>query len=77
HYVVYAKVYNLLDQRNEKYIYTDTGRAGYTYINRSSQEPQIEPHYGEAGVKTWEEYYHRPHYYTAPRSVKIGLSIDF
>ena len=77
HYVVYAKVYNLFDQRNEKYIYTDTGRAGYTYINRSSQEPQIEPHYGEAGVKTWEEYYHRPHYYTAPRSVKIGLSIDF
>lgn len=77
-YVIFAKVYNLFDHRNEKYIYTDTGRAGYTYINRSLQEGAIEPHYGEAGVKTWEEYYYqRPHYYTAPRSVKIGVSIDF
>jgi len=76
-YVLFAKVYNVFDHRDERYVYNDTGRSGYTYINRSSQEPKIIDHYGEPGVHTWEEYYQRPHYYMAPRSVNIGVSIDF
>jgi len=33
-------------------------------------------HYGEPGIHTWNEYMNRPYYYTAPRSVSIGLTVD-
>ncbi len=77
-YIIYVKVYNLLDRRNERYVFNDTGRAGYTYVNRSTQETEgFKVHYGEPGVHTWAEYQNRPHYYTAPRSISAGVSIEF
>lgn len=77
-YLVFAKIYNLFDIRNERYVYNDTGRAGYTFINQTSQETEeFKNHYGEAGIHTWTEYQVRPNYYRAPRLVTIGFSIDF
>ncbi|MAP70897.1 MAG: TonB-dependent receptor [Candidatus Marinimicrobia bacterium] len=77
-YILYAKIYNLLDRRNERYVFNDTGRAGYTYVFQSTQETQgFKKHYGEPGVHQWSEYQVRPHYYTPPRSINIGLSLDF
>lgn len=76
--IAFVKVYNLFDTRNERYVFDDTGRAGYTFGNRSSQETEeLIRHYGEPGVHTWSEYITRPHYYTAPRSYSFGLTIDF
>ena len=50
-YIFYMKVYNLLDRRNERYVFDDTGRAGYTYVFQSTQETQgFKNHYGEPGV---------------------------
>lgn len=73
-----VQVYNLFDTLNEKYVYDDTGRAGYTFINRTTQETEgFKAHYGEVGVHTWEEYIQRPSYYMAPRSIQFGLSVDF
>ena len=77
-YILYAKVYNLMDRRNERYVYNDTGRAGYTYVFQSTQETQgFKKHYGEPGVHSWSEYQVRPQYYTSPRSINIGFSLDF
>ena len=77
-YVFYAKIYNLLDRRNERYVFNDTGRAGYTYVFQSTQETKgFKDHYGETGVHTWSEYQNRPQYYTSPRSINIGFSLDF
>ena len=77
-YVFYAKIYNLLDRRNERYVFNDTGRAGYTYVFQSTQETKgFKDHYGEAGVHTWSEYQNRPQYYTSPRSINLGFSLDF
>lgn len=77
-YVVFAKIYNLFDIRNERYVFNDTGRAGYTFINQTSQETEeFKSHYGEAGIHTWSEYQVRPHYYRAPRLITLGFSIDF
>jgi len=77
-YLFFMKIYNLLDRRNERYVFNDTGRAGYTYVYQSTQETQgFKNHYGESGVHEWSEYQLRPHYYTSPRSINIGLSIDF
>jgi len=73
-----VQVYNLFDLLNERYVYDDTGNAGYTFINRESQETEIyKSHYGEPGVHTWEEYQTRPQYYRAPRSLQLGMTVEF
>ena len=77
-YGLFVKVFNLLDTRNERYVFDDTGRAGYTYGNRTSQESEeLKRHYGEAGIHTWSEYMTRPQYYTSPRSVTAGFTLEF
>jgi len=76
--VLFAKVFNLFDTRNERYVFNDTGRAGYTYATRSIEETDaLTSHYGETGVHTWEEYQQRASYYSTPRSVQFGLSLEF
>jgi len=75
---LFARVYNLFDIRNERYVFDDTGSAKYTYEYRSNQETeQLIANYNRPGIHTWEDYITRPHYYSAPRSFKIGLSLDF
>jgi len=75
---LFVKVFNLFDSSNERFVYDDTGRATYTLeaqkggpqeTNRLSQEIP--------GVKSADEYFIRPHYYSAPREVRIGLSLEF
>ena len=75
---LFARVYNLFDIRNARYVFDDTGSPKYTYEYRSLQETeQFKAHYGEPGIHTWEEYITRPQYYSSPRSFKIGFSLDF
>lgn len=67
---VFLKVYNLFDTANEINVYTDTGRAGYTLdLTRSQAAPR--------GVNTLQEYLTRPDFYSAPRQIVLGASIDF
>ncbi|MFC2134711.1 TonB-dependent receptor plug domain-containing protein, partial [Bacteroidota bacterium] len=67
---VYLKVYNLFDIENEIEVFSDTGRAGYTLeLTRSQEQPR--------GVNTLEEYFTRPDYYSSPRQIILGASIDF
>ncbi len=78
HFTIFTKIYNLFDTLNERYVYDDTGRATYTFANRNQQETDtLIKHYGEPGVHTWEEYINRPDYYTAPREVRLGLTVEF
>ncbi len=63
------KVYNLLDRRNERRVYSDTGRAGYTLISTYTPEDQI--------YNSLSEYLARPDYYTPPRQVRLGLTVSF
>lgn len=76
--IFFAKVFNLLDRRNERFVFDDTGRAGYTYVNQSAQETQeLTSHYGEPGIHKWAEYQIRPQYYSTPRSVQVGMTVEF
>ncbi len=76
--VLFGQVFNLFDTRNERFVFDDTGRAGYTFLHRSSQETEeFKRHYGDPGIHTWQEYQTRPNFYTAPRSVQLGLSFEF
>jgi len=66
-YSVYVKAYNIFDRKNEKFVYSDTGRAGYT----------IDPPVSVRGVNTLNEFLTRPDYYSEPRRVIFGFSIGF
>lgn len=64
----FLKIYNLFDRMNESDVYSDTGRAGYT-LTRSTGEV--------TGPLTYDDYYRRAEYYSAPRQVRAGISIGF
>ena len=67
---IFAKIYNLFDTPNELDVFTDTGRAGYTL---DETRPQAPPR----GVNTIQEYFTRPDFYSAPRQVLLGMSMEF
>jgi outer membrane receptor protein involved in Fe transport len=67
---IFLKVYNLFDIANELNVFTDTGRAGYTLAETQAQA-------APRGVNTIDEYFTRPDYYSAPRQVLLGATIDF
>jgi len=78
HIMFFMKIYNVFDTLNERYVFDDTGRASYTFVNRDINEPEsFKEHYGEPGVHTYDEYNVRPQYYRAPRSVRLGFSFEY
>ncbi|HEY9165515.1 MAG TPA: TonB-dependent receptor [Candidatus Kryptonia bacterium] len=67
---IFAKIYNVFDTPDELDVFTDTGRAGYTLDETRAQAPP-------RGVNTIQEYFTRPDFYSAPRQVLLGMSMDF
>lgn len=59
---IYAKVYNLFDMKNEKYVWDSTGRAGYSL--------------GQYGGDISSAYENRPHWYSKPRTIYFGLKLE-
>jgi outer membrane receptor protein involved in Fe transport len=67
---VFLKLYNVFDTPTEINIFSDTGRAGYTLeLTRAQAAPR--------GVNTIQDYYKRPDFYSAPRQLVIGSSLNF
>ena len=64
-----CNVYNLFDTRNERFVYNSTGRATYDLETQDIPEEQ--------NFNTLSEYLKRPHWYSAPRQVKLGLELNF
>jgi outer membrane receptor for ferrienterochelin and colicin len=71
-FVIFARVFNLLDTRNEPSVWDDTGRAGYTtdYARAALTNPRQR-------VNSLEDYYRRPTYFSEPRRIEIGLNVEF
>jgi outer membrane receptor for ferrienterochelin and colicin len=69
-YSMFLKIYNLFDTQNESDVYTDTGRAGYSLI------PHYVPNVGIFPADL-DDYLNRPHYYSEPRRVILGFSMEF
>lgn len=65
---LFARIYNVFDLKNETGVYDDTGRA-FPNLRYYNGLPQ--------GLNTKEEYLFRPDFYSAPRRVSIGMSINF
>ncbi|OGU76379.1 MAG: hypothetical protein A2W11_13905 [Ignavibacteria bacterium RBG_16_35_7] len=75
---VFIKVFNLFDTLNENLVYDNTGRATYT-LEETKGGSQETNRISERvpGVHSATEYFVRPHYYSAPREVRLGLSLEF
>jgi len=65
----FLKVYNLFDTANEINIYTDSGRAGYSVQLNQAVPPQA--------VNTLAQYIARPDFYSPPREILLGGSVNF
>lgn len=68
--IVFIKVYNLFDRLNEIYVYDDTGRATYALYPRTDYG-------GEFGRHYLKDYLNRPTYYSSPRVIYFGGSLEF
>ncbi len=73
----FLKVFNLFDTLNERYVYDDTGSAGYTLIaSQGTAQYTDELSRTVPGVHSASEYFVRPQYYGSPREVRVGLSLE-
>ncbi|MFW5955462.1 MAG: TonB-dependent receptor plug domain-containing protein, partial [Rhodothermales bacterium] len=73
----FARVYNVLDRLNERYVFDDTGRAGYSLNAERNQHAVWEPRYGMPGIQTLDQYDTRPHWYSEPREILLGVRFSF
>jgi hypothetical protein len=73
----FLKMYNLLDTLNERFVYNDTGRATYS-LEESRGGPQETNRIAERvpGIKPASEYFVRPNYYSSPREIRMGLTLE-
>ncbi len=62
-------IYNLFDIKNEYGVYASTGRSGIDLNTRYAGTI--------IGQNTIEEYVKIPTYYSAPRRISLGFSVDF
>ena len=68
-YSIFLKVYNLFDRKNEIKVYEDTGRASYTLRSFYAGEWR--------NYSTLKDYLNRPDFYSEPRRVILGMSVEF
>ena len=75
---VFLKVFNIFDTQNERFVYDDTGRASYT-LQEKQGGPQATNEISKKypGIKSATEYFNRPNYYSAPREVRVGFTLEF
>jgi len=70
-YTAFIRLFNIFDRLNEIQVFPDTGRAGYslTPFHQSFLHPR--------GINELEDYFIRPDFYSSPREIQIGLSLEF
>ncbi|MCK4579213.1 MAG: TonB-dependent receptor, partial [Candidatus Marinimicrobia bacterium] len=67
-----AKVYNLFDRLNERYVFTDTGRSTYSLRPTYAGDPK--EHYPDlVGVHPLAEHLNNPNNYRSPRQILFSL----
>ncbi|MEM1095423.1 MAG: carboxypeptidase-like regulatory domain-containing protein [Bacteroidota bacterium] len=72
-----VRIFNLLDRLNERFVFNDTGRATYSLNGQRGVHAAWEPFYGQPGINDLDTYNTRPHWYSAPREIRVGLALLF
>ena len=70
-YQFFIRIYNLFDRLNELEVFSDTGRAGY------SLAPYYTGGLRPQGINTLNQYYIRPDFYSSPREIQLGITLEF
>ncbi|OGU29706.1 MAG: hypothetical protein A2X67_07600 [Ignavibacteria bacterium GWA2_55_11] len=70
--VLFARVFNLFDIRNEVGVFDDTGRAGFTTDIQRARATNPREY-----VNTIDEYFRIPTNYSEPRRVEFGMNVEF
>ncbi|MCH8874832.1 TonB-dependent receptor [candidate division KSB1 bacterium] len=68
-YTFFAKIFNVLDRRNENQVFLDTGDAERTLDIFSTGEAR--------GLNTLEEFFLRPDFFSEPRRIQMGFKVGF
>jgi len=70
--VLFTRVFNVFDVRNEIRVFDDTGRAGFTTdVDRAlATKPK-------QYVNSVDDYYRIPVHYSEPRRVELGMNLEF
>lgn len=70
--VIFARVFNLLDSRNEVGVFDDTGRAGFTLdeAHALSTNPKQR-------INSIDRWYTIPTNYSEPRRIELGMNLEF
>jgi len=69
---LYTRINNVLNRLNQTNVYGDSGTANYTWQEYSYAQtgaPQI--------INTLNEYYRNPGFYSKPREIEFGISVDW
>ncbi|MBW7888457.1 MAG: TonB-dependent receptor [Bacteroidetes bacterium] len=74
---IFLRVYNLFDRLNELNVFDDTGRSTYTLADKRGEGAVIDQHESVNGVHPMSDYYNNPTLYSAPREVRVGVSLGF
>ena len=72
HIVIYSRVFNVLDIRNEVNVFDDTGRAGFTTDEAYALARNPKQH-----VNSIKEFYRIPTNYSEPRRIEFGMNLEF
>lgn len=70
-FTAFLRVFNLFDAKNQLSVYSDSGTADWTeseYNYRKLGYPEV--------VNTLTEYYRNPLYYSEPRRIEFGFSVN-
>lgn len=70
--VLYARVFNLLDTKNEVGVFDDTGRAGFT-----TDKEKVEAIHPTEFVNNVDQWFIYPTNYSEPRRIELGMNIEF
>ncbi|MGB6121413.1 MAG: TonB-dependent receptor, partial [Bacteroidota bacterium] len=70
--VLFGRVFNLFDIKNEFDVYDDTGRASFTtdLARAAATNPQER-------VNTLQQFYTRPSWFSEPRRIELGFNLEF
>jgi outer membrane receptor protein involved in Fe transport len=70
--IAFARVFNLLDTRNEVTVFDDTGRAGFT-----TDEERARLTNPQERVNTLDQWFTQPTNFSEPRRIEFGLTLEF
>ncbi len=70
--VLFARVFNILDIRNELNVFNDTGRSGFTtYETQALSLNPAQP------VNSVDQFYAVPTNFSEPRRIEVGMNLEF